>query len=298
MHGLANFIAGNPSGAPAIEVAIGGVEITAHKAPVTVATAAPGFKVSRNGEPRATIGRMVLHPGDRLTVRAGTTGTWGYIAPSARLDLPEIMGSLSTHIRSGLGGFEGRMLQDSDRIRLIEVRTLGDASTADRRTQPAGPIRVVLGPQDDYFTERGVATLLGEGFTLSTQMDRMAYRLDGPRIEHAKGFNIVSDGIALGSIQVPGNGLPLILMADRQPTGGYPKIATVVRADLPRLAQRRGGDRLTFTSVTVEEATKALAAARQQLASLAKEVRPLGHRLNVDALFSSNLVDGVVSGLD
>ena len=155
---------------------------------------------------------------------------------------------MSLHHRAGIGGLEGRTLRAGDRLPLGHVgafRTRACPPGASRAQD--GPIRVVLGPQDDHFTAAGIATLVGSEYAISDQADRMGMRLAGPAIEHsAKGFNIVSDGIPTGGMQVPGNGLPLILLADRQTTGGYPKIATVISWDLPRLVQSRPGTRLRF----------------------------------------------------
>ena len=122
--------------------------------------------------------------------------------------------------------------------------------------------------------------------------------LEGHKIEHAKGYNIVSDGIALGSIQVPGNGVPLVLMADRQPTGGYPKIATVIRADLPGLAQLRAGARLQFSRTDVTAAAAALAEAVRNIASVPNRLRTMRRHLQSGALLDVNLVSGVISATD
>ena len=136
---------------------------------------------------------------------------------------------------------------------------------------------MVLGPQDDHFTAAGIATLVNSDYAVSEQADRMGMRLDGPTIEHsAKGFNIVSDGIPTGAIQVPGNGLPLILLADRQTTGGYPKIATVISWDLPRLVQCRPGTRLRFATVERGEAVRIAKAADADFRALIAKVRPAG----------------------
>ena len=138
-----------------------------------------------------------------------------------------------------------------------------------------GPIRVLLGPQDDAFTEAGIATFLGSDYTLSQKTDRMGCQLDGPAIEHRDGFNIVSDGIMNGSIQVPGNGRPIVLLADRQTTGGYPKIATVIGPDLHRLAQRRPGDTVRFQSVGEEEAAAIALEHAKAVRALLDAVRPV-----------------------
>jgi len=139
--------------------------------------------------------------------------------------------------------------------------------------------------------------LLSPGWRLSPQSDRMAYRLQGPRLAHAKGHDIVSDGVAMGAIQVPGDGAPLVLMADRQPTGGYPKIAHVISADLGRLAQLRPGDRLAFRRVSWEEAVAARGAAQGAVAAGVRLLTP-ARDLSSAFLLSQNLIGGVVSAAD
>jgi allophanate hydrolase subunit 2 len=127
---------------------------------------------------------------------------------------------------------------------------------------------VVPGPQNDHFTERGLRTLVESTYTVSRQSDRMGMRLEGPAIEHARGFNIASDGTAPGSIQVPGNGLPIVLLADRPTTGGYPKIATVASADVPALGRLRPGATIGFDAIGVEEAEAARRELEKRLAAL------------------------------
>ena len=135
---------------------------------------------------------------------------------------------------------------------------------------PPARFRVVLGPQDDYFTDRGAPNAARvSAYTVSPASDRMGMRLDGPALEHApRGYNIVSDGIAPGSIQVPGNGLPIVLLADRQTTGGYPKIATVISADLPALGRLRPGATVGFEAVSMEDAEAARRELEARLAAL------------------------------
>jgi allophanate hydrolase subunit 2 len=156
-------------------------------------------------------------------------------------------------------------------------------------------IRVVLGPQDDYFAPDQIAAFLAGPWTLSGRSDRMAYQLEGPAIAHAKGFNIVSDGVALGAIQIPGHGRPIVLMADRQSTGGYPKIATTIGADFGKLAQFRPGARFRFSAVSVAEAVEAR---RAQAAQLTRRptLRPLRRtEFSSEYLLGLNLVDGAVA---
>jgi allophanate hydrolase subunit 2 len=156
-------------------------------------------------------------------------------------------------------------------------------------------IRVVLGPQDDYFAHAALATFLSEPYVITRAADRMGMRLEGPSLTHAKGFNIVSDGIAPGSIQVPGDGQPIILLADRQTTGGYPKIATVASVDLPALGRVGPGSVLRFEAVSVE-AAEDLRRAQADIEARWREVlQPVAAAIGVREkyLYDSNLISGV-----
>ena len=169
-----------------------------------------------------------------------------------------VMGSQSTNLKCNLGGFEGRALKKGDRLPLrynVPAEQLGM-----RKWTPADylhdqlTLRVVLGPQEDMFTDEGVQTFLSGVYRVSDQSDRMGIRLEGPAIENKNGVDIISDGIATGAVQIPSAGTPIIMMADRQTTGGYAKIATVISADLKRIAQARPGTRLRFRAVGRYEA--------------------------------------------
>ena len=159
---------------------------------------------------------------------------------------------------------------------------------------------MVLGPQDDYFSARGIRTLLTSTYTVSAASDRMGMRLEGPALEHAKGANIVSDGIAPGAIQVPGNGLPIVLLADRQTTGGSPKIATVIAADLPALGRLAPGSGIAFEAVSIEAAEAAYRQHASLLAALPRQVVAVRSAVVIDAaaLLAANLVSGVVNAQD
>lgn len=156
---------------------------------------------------------------------------------------------------------------------------------------------MILGPQAAYFDAAQIEAFLSTTWTVSNRSDRMAYLLEGPQITHAKGFNIVSDGTAAGSIQVPGEGRPIVLMADRPPTGGYPKIATVIDADLGKLAQLRPGQEFRFALTTIEEA---VAGRRRDVETLtaAVQLKALPRLLRGEMLLRENLVDGVTNGWD
>jgi allophanate hydrolase subunit 2 len=156
-------------------------------------------------------------------------------------------------------------------------------------------IRVVLGPQDEYFTDAAIEDFLHGSYSITPASDRMGFRLTGPMLEHKSDYNIVSDGIVAGSIQVPGSRLPIVLMADAQTTGGYPKIATVISADLPVLGVRGAGRTVRFQSVPREEAETFRRTEHQQLMSKIREIRPVAARgISLEALYNQNLIDGVV----
>jgi allophanate hydrolase subunit 2 len=161
--------------------------------------------------------------------------------------------------------------------------------------RPQSLFRVIAGPQSDYFSERAMARFFAGEYSVGTGSDRMGMRLEGPPIDHLRGFNITSDGIAPGSIQVPGNGQPIVLLADRQTTGGYPKIATVISADLPALGRLPIGARITFAPVTLAAAQAARRTLYEEIARLSDRIVPL-RRAGADVaarLYDSNLISGV-----
>jgi len=156
------------------------------------------------------------------------------------------------------------------------------------------PFRVVLGPQDDYFSAEVLDVFFSSAFTLTAMADRMAYCFDGPDIVSARGYDIVSDGVALGAIQIPGNQKPFVLMADRQPTGGYPKLGVVARADIGRLAQMRPGETCRFKMISAREARSALLQLEDEVAAMPVSCfRPLRQNLTTKNLFAANLIGGV-----
>jgi len=181
-----------------------------------------------------------------------------YLAVKGGIDVPVVLGSRSTYLRGGFGGFEGRALKTGDRINILSDDTQSVSRRLPEEQVPVYKrhhiIRVIMGPQDDYFTEEGIRSFLGGVYCIKDQSDSMGYRLSGPQIEHKSSADIVSDGVPLGAIQVPGDGQPIILMTDRGPTGGYAKIATVISADIYKLAQAFPGDVVSFQNVTLDDA--------------------------------------------
>jgi 5-oxoprolinase (ATP-hydrolysing) subunit C len=297
-HATANLAVGNAPGATAIEVTLGGIEVTAEARPLTVAVVGGDFVISLDSRvlPSAVV-LLMIEPGAVLKIRAGPSGAWCYLAVAGRLIVPQVLGSNATHTRTSFGGIDGRAIAADDRLR---VEPSGAAAAplgliaAPWLDRAPGIIRVVLGPQDDYFAEEQIAAFRDGPWRVSTRADRMAFFIDGPTLTHARGYNIVSDGIAMGAIQVPGNGRPIVLMADRQSTGGYPKIATVIGPDLGRLAQTRAGTPFRFQIVSVAEAVVARRAEATALAS-GLVVEPLVRTtFSSEFLLSLNLIDGVV----
>jgi biotin-dependent carboxylase-like uncharacterized protein len=269
---IANALVGNADGVAALEMFYRGPTLDVVTESVRVAAIGAALEIAAGGKTRAVpAGRSVrLVRGDRLTIGPCEVSLVAYLAVEGGFALPGDLGSLATFPRAGLGGIEGRPLKKGDALPLALPAA---PERAERRAPkwdlaPPARVRVVLGPQDDHFTERGLRTFLESTYTVSRQSDRMGMRLEGPTLEHVKGFNIVSDGTAPGSIQVPGNGLPIVLLADRPTTGGYPKIATVASADVPALGRLRPGATIAFDAIGVKEAEAARRELETRLAAL------------------------------
>jgi biotin-dependent carboxylase-like uncharacterized protein len=300
---LANALAGNPPGTAGLEIGVMGPDLLVEADSVRVALAGPLAPSLIEGpdappKPLESDRSHLLKRGQTLRVGMIEGSSTAYLAVAGGFALPTFMGSLSTYSRAGIGGYEGRKLAAGDVLALklahapaSDERKLG--STFDYGT---GPIRIVWGPQDDYFSEQGRKTFVESEYKVSKEADRMGIRFDGPTIEHSKGADIISDGIGPGAIQVPGAGLPIVLLGDRQTVGGYSKIATVASVDLPRLGRLLPGQTVRFTPVTVEQAEKLR---RDQETRLQRAIadfkiaRPAGG-IDLAKLYEENLIDGVV----
>ncbi|MHB8884611.1 MAG: 5-oxoprolinase subunit B/C family protein [Methylovirgula sp.] len=295
----ANLALGNDPDAAAIEIGLGGLEICCTKAAVALAFCGGGFAWTRDGQAVGSAMRLMLQPGRRLVARPGESGAFAYLAVAGGLDTPEVLGSRATHTRAHLGGIDGRMLQEGDALSLLAGALLPQEEAeiaAAWLAADASPLRVVLGPQQDYFTDEALALFFSAAFRLTHSADRMAYRLEGPQIAHARGFNIVSDGIAEGAIQIAGDGQLLVLMADHQPTGGYPKLGHVIRADIGRLAQLRPGATCRFAPVDVATARVALLTREEEILQTRQHVKLLRRNPSAEDLLRINLISGIVDG--
>ena len=256
----ANLLAGNDDGDAGLEMTVLGPRVR-FGAATWFAIAGADLAPMLDGEPVPNWQRVKASAGSVLSFQGARDGMRSYLAVAGGIDVPKLMGSRSTYVKGGFGGLGGRPLRAGDELETLGAPLEDDFDEVARPDSFVPPIyghdhrvRVVLGPQSEAFTQQGVETLLGSEYTVSVQSDRMGYRLDGPAIEHVSGPDIVSDGTSLGAVQVPGNGLPIVLLADRGTTGGYAKIATVVSVDIGRMAQAMPGDAITFEAVSVEEA--------------------------------------------
>ncbi|GAK56340.1 urea amidolyase related protein [Candidatus Vecturithrix granuli] len=230
-----------------------------------------------NNAPIALWTIQYAHEGDTLSFAGLKSGCRAYLAVTGGFQVEAVMGSASTYLRGKLGGYDGRALKAGDVLttsQAVSQKILpGLALPLEYLPQEREAIRVILGPQDDAFTQKGIDTFLSATYTVTNEADRMGYRLDGPKIEHKSGADIISDGIASGAIQVPAHGTPIIMLADRQTTGGYTKIANVISVDLPCVAQKKPGDAIRFEQVTVQEAQRLYREREQRLEQLQQFVR-------------------------
>jgi biotin-dependent carboxylase-like uncharacterized protein len=258
-HDFAGRLAGAADDA-GIEVTRAGLDLQVVQGRLTIGWAGGAFRVQVNGEDQTWPGSAGLVVGDRLSITPGPAGNYGYLRFDRPMDLPKVLGSLSTNMRAKLGGLEGRALVAGDVLAFSEP---GGRTTAEQFARPepgAGPIRFVWGIHAGNFT-RDVRLRFGHSvFRVTPMMDRMGMRLDDAEgvFAGASILSLVSDPILAGDIQILGDGTPIVLMRDHQPTGGYPRIGTIISADLDRFAQIRPGEAVAFTPVSIEHAQRLL----------------------------------------
>jgi biotin-dependent carboxylase-like uncharacterized protein len=294
----ANTLVGNRSFAAAIEIGPFGAKFTARDGAVRVALSGAPRGGDIGGRAIIFDTSMTLAEGETLTLGFAKGGSFSYLAIEGGIKGEPMFGSLAVNARTGLGSPYPRPLQAGD-----VLQTKAASSAAERRIElPAaatGPIRVVLGPQDDEFSDEAKTMFLNSEWKISATSDRMGYRLEGPVIRHLHGHNIVSDGTVDGSIQVPGNGAPIVLMPDRGTSGGYPKIATLITADLRRFAQTPAGSGFRFRAVSIGEAQAELRKFAELLRSLPDRTRGIDNfDLNIEALQDANVAGHAVSAVD
>ncbi len=258
-YDLAGRLVAAPAGA--IEITTAGLDFRVETGSCTVGFAGGAFTARRNGKQVEWPGTQALKAGDSFSVSPGASGNYGYLRFDSRIDVPAIMGSIATNSRARIGGLEGRALVAGDRLHLVGGVDAELSRTASIAAE--GPIRIIWGLHADLFPtarERFVST----PFKISPHMDRMGVRLTDSAGVFAGStiLSLVSDAVVPGDIQILGDGTPIVLMRDHQPTGGYPRIATIIAADLDRFAQLRPGSPVAFASVGVDHAHQLLRSGR------------------------------------
>ena len=307
---IANALVGNAENAPVIECFEGGLELQSIDEPVRIAVVGDYETVVKTildgsvtlAKPNRT---LTLAAGESLLLTSSGRARQAIVAISG-VCIKEHLGSSSTYAKASLGGLDGSILQAGNEIAIDVTSVAGAEKSAHRRCHlpdelyyQANEIRVITGPQFDHFSTTGKNTFSSSDFQLSTDVDRMGARFIGPVIEHrdASAKDIVSDAIVPGSIQIPGSGLPIVLLNDAQTAGGYPKIATVISADLPLAGLQRAGATFRFKPVSIDDA---IAARRHTQACIAQTIDSFSpctrDRLDSATLLQNNLIDGVTDG--
>jgi biotin-dependent carboxylase-like uncharacterized protein len=294
----ANALVGNAARAAVIEIGPFGAAFTAREGAVRIALAGSPRNADIAARSVTFDSSVTLADGETLTLGFARGGAFSYLAIEGGIEGEKMFGSLAVNARAGLGSPYPRPLQAGDEL---QVKAASGAAEC-RIELPAagnGPIRVVMGPQDDEFSDEAKALFLGSDWRISATSDRMGYRLEGAVIKHLHGHNIVSDGTVNGSIQVPGNGQPIVLMPDRGTSGGYPKIATVITADFGRFAQTPAGHSFRFKAVGMAEAQAEAKKFWELLRTLPERLRGAENNdLNIEALSDANVAGHAVSAVD
>ncbi|MCL2716141.1 MAG: biotin-dependent carboxyltransferase family protein [Alphaproteobacteria bacterium] len=294
----ANCLVGNPLFAAALEIGPGEASFILAEGRIRIALSGARRPIAIDGRPIPLDCSTTLDSGEILTLGSPGAGVFSYLAFEGGIEGTESFGSMAVHAAAGLGSPYPRPLRSGDELNLAQASDTPERSLA-FSTDTEEPIRIVPGPQFDEFDEDSQVLLVNSDWSVSPSSDRMGYRLQGPALKHIGGHNIVSDGTVDGSIQVPGNGMPIVLMRDRGTTGGYPKIATVISADLRRLAQMPAGQLFRFLTVSVP-------VAQHEARRMARLLRTLPTRLEVatpahfdiEALLSGNTAGNAVSASD
>lgn len=256
---VANRLCGNCDSAPVLEITVMGITAKFNKDCIFCLSGAD-FSSKLNDNPIRTNKAYKASNGDVLTMGSAKNGMRSYLAVSGGIVGEYVMGSASTDLKFSLGGYQGRRLKAGDVLQIgIGSFPLDDIEKwqiAENSYEDNIQLRVVLGPQDKMFTADDIRLFLSQEYTVTPQADRMGVRLSGKPLQSKSGMDIISDGIVLGSIQVPNSGEPIILMADHQTTGGYAKIATVISVDLPLVAQARPNSKIHFKAVSIDVAER------------------------------------------
>ena len=277
----ANILVGNDPDEAGLEMTVMGAELT-FTDPAVVAITGADMGATLNGNRTAMYRALPVQAGDILKFGFAMKGCRTYLAVRGGIGVEPVMGSRATMLGKNFGGFKGRKLQKDDRLEIrpcTEALAHPETYFTDEEAVPEGvrTLRVIMGPQEDRFTQQGIHTFLNSEYTVGQDFDRQGYRLEGEKIEHKTDSNIISDGVVTGSIQIPGTGLPIVMTAERATVGGYTKIATVITVDLPLIGQCKAGDRIRFQEVSVETAQELLRQEADRLEALRRQVEDPAH---------------------
>lgn len=271
---VANVLVGNKPNAAVFEMTVIGAAFKFDESQL-VAICGADMQAKLNGENVPNWTAFVVPKGGELSFDYAVSGCRAYLAVRGGIDVPVVLGSRSTYTRAKVGGLQGRKISQGD---VLDIGRDIEGEAQGRALQPQYvpvyaqmiTLRVLLGPQDDMFTPEAIDTFFAGQYVITDEADRMGYRLDGPKIAHIDKADIVSDALCLGAIQIPTHGMPIIMMADRQTTGGYAKIGTVIGPDLTKLAQAKPGDSVKFEKVEEQAAVEALRKERQVYLQIVK----------------------------
>lgn len=254
---VANRLCGNCDSAPVLEMTVLGVTARFTQDTVICVSGAD-FGAKINDKPIKRNKAYKINNGDILSMGAAKSGMRAYLAVAGGIVGEYVFGSASTNLKFAFGGHFGKKLQSGDVLSIgtgaFPLGEIDKWEIPESEYSKDAQLRVVLGPQNEMFTDEDIRLFLSQEYEVTVQSDRMGIRLSGEPLKSKNGMDIISDGIVFGSVQVPNSGEPIILMADHQTTGGYAKIATVISVDLPRASQLSAGNTVRFKSVTVEEA--------------------------------------------
>lgn len=276
---VANLLIGNEENAAGLEVVMTGPEILFEEETL-ISICGGDLSPKLDGEDVKCWRPIFVKKGQTLTFGKPRIGSRCCIAIAGGINVPEVMNSRSTYLRAGLGGFQGRALKAGDQLAIEKKETSGKPSIQDDSWFIPSPpyssepvIRVMKGRQFELFSKDSRDHFLSETFSVHSQSDRMGYQLEGPKLALAEKQEMISEAVAFGSIQVPSGGNPIVLMADRQTTGGYPKIAEVITVDLPLMAQLKPGDRLQFKEISTQEAQRLLRLEAKKISCLKRAIQ-------------------------
>jgi biotin-dependent carboxylase-like uncharacterized protein len=295
LHAIANRLAGNEVATATLEFTLKGDKYKVEAESVRFAVAGDAA-VEIDGQRVPCWRSYTLYNGQVISVGAVTEGVRGYVAVAGGFDLAPQLGSLSIHVRSGIGPLGGTAI-DTDGFIPIKFDSAPQDSEQEFDScilsdQPK-ELRVVLGPQDQYFSPEDITRFLDTPFLVTEKCDRMGYQLRGPKIDYRQDQPLISEGIALGSIQVPGDGLFIVSLLDRQTVGGYPKIATVISADIRRISQARPGTQFRFHAIDIVKAHEIGRAYAGLIRGLDAHLRSPDATINSEALHTKNLISGI-----